>query len=201
MKLVTEAKKLYVLIDRIVVKNDEETQFRLGDSTQTAFYEGEGSCIIKTTGEIEKKFSDKFECDGMLFEVPSANFFSFNNPYGACKVCGGFGKVLGIDPDLVIPDKSLSVYQNAVAPWRSETMKKWLTPLIAHADEFDFPIHRHSMIWMKRNKNYYGQATDILKGLMIFSKTLKKNHIKFSIECCCQGTGDGQFVLTVKAAG
>ncbi len=178
LKLVEDAIKLYVLIDRIVVKNNEETQFRLGDSTQTAFYEGEGSCIVKTTTGVEKIFSDKFECDGTLFEVPSANFFSFNNPYGACKVCGGFGKVLGIDPDLVIPDKSLSVYQNAVAPWRSETMKKWLTPLIAHADEFDFPIHRPFNDLDEVQQELLWTGNGYFEGLNDFFKDLEKKSYK-----------------------
>ena len=134
---------IQILIDRIAVKaNDEETQFRLGDSAQTAFFEGDGSCFLEIIGGEKRQFSDKFELDGMLFEEPTLNLFSFNNPYGACKRCEGFGRILGIDPDLVIPDKNLSVYEGAIAPWRTDKMGEWLVPLIKNGIRFDFPIHR-----------------------------------------------------------
>lgn len=135
--------KIEILIDRLSVnKEDEDANFRLSDSVQTAFFEGHGDCYIHfRDGEI-RKFSDRFELDGMTFEEPSVNLFSFNNPYGACRKCEGFGKVLGIDPDLVIADKNMSVYEGAIVPWRSETMKKWLKPLLDMAHELDFPIHR-----------------------------------------------------------
>lgn len=139
----TPSSSIHILIDRIAVKpNDEETQFRLGDSVQTAFFEGEGACFIEIIGGEKRQFSDKFELDGMLFEEPSLNLFSFNNPYGACKRCEGFGRILGIDPDLVIPDKNLSVYEGAIAPWRTDKMGEWLVPLIKNGIRFDFPIHR-----------------------------------------------------------
>src|SRR5690606_1543272 len=100
-----------ILIDRAVVRqDDEDNQFRIADSVQTAFFEGHGDCFVLVPGKVRKEFSDRFELDGMGFELPSVNFFSFNNPYGACRTCEGFGSVLGLDPDLVIPDKSLSVY-------------------------------------------------------------------------------------------
>ena len=139
---------LEILIDRLAVKHDadgqpdEETQFRLGDSVQTAFFEGEGVCFVDVVGVEKRRFSDKFELDGLVFEEPSLNLFSFNNPYGACKRCEGFGKILGIDPDLVFPDKSLSVYEGAIAPWRTEKMGEWLKPLLKNGIRFDFPIHR-----------------------------------------------------------
>lgn len=134
---------ILILIDRTsVIHEDEDNQYRLADSIQTAFFEGHGSCIIEIVGKKIKAFSDRFELDGLVFEEPSVNLFSFNNPYGACKRCEGFGKILGIDEDLVIPDKSLSVYEGAIVPWRSETMKKWLRRLLDNALEFDFPIHR-----------------------------------------------------------
>ncbi|MEJ8758527.1 excinuclease ABC subunit UvrA [Pontibacter sp. H259] len=136
-------KEVYILIDRAVIyKNDEDLQFRIADSVQTAFYEGHGECRVKYGEGEERVFSDKFELDGMVFEEPSVNFFSFNNPYGACQTCEGFGSVLGIDPDLVIPDKSLTVYEGAVAPWRSDKMNEWLQPLVKNGIRFDFPIHR-----------------------------------------------------------
>ncbi|MBR9998856.1 MAG: excinuclease ABC subunit UvrA [Cyclobacteriaceae bacterium] len=138
-----ELKDIRVLIDRLVVRHDdEENQYRIADSVQTAFFEGQGDCIVEIENGGERSFSDRFELDGLQFEEPSVNLFSFNNPYGACKRCEGFGKILGIDEDLVIPDKSLSVYEGAIVPWRSETMKKWIRPLVSHAIQFDFPIHK-----------------------------------------------------------
>ena len=135
---VQDWKEVDILIDRAVVKNDEATQFRLSDSVQTAFFEGEGSCFVTIVGEEKRSFSDRFELDGIVFEEPSVNFFSFNNPYGACKRCEGFGNILGIDPDLVIPDKNLSVYEGAIVPWRGEVSGKWLEPLLQHGVRFDF---------------------------------------------------------------
>ncbi|RYD86946.1 MAG: excinuclease ABC subunit A, partial [Sphingobacteriales bacterium] len=139
---------IYILIDRAVIKpGDEDLQFRLSDSVQTAFFEGHGTCLIQYTEPkaAEAKnhtFSDRFELDGIVFEEPSANFFSFNNPYGACQRCEGFGKILGIDPDLVIPDKTLTIYEGAIAPWRTEKMSEWGKPLLKNGIRFDFPIHR-----------------------------------------------------------
>ncbi|RUA28887.1 MAG: excinuclease ABC subunit A, partial [Bacteroidetes bacterium] len=117
-------KDLFILIDRTSVqKQDEDNQFRIADSIQTAFFEGHGECIIDfVESEGKKEYNDRFELDGIQFEEPSINLFSFNNPYGACRTCEGFGKVLGIDEDLVIPDKTLSVYEGAIAPWKGETM-------------------------------------------------------------------------------
>jgi len=138
-----EEEALFVLIDRAAVKpNDEDTQFRLSDSVQTAFFEGEGICVVQIVDGERREFSDKFELNDLKFEEPSVNLFSFNNPYGACKRCEGFGKVLGLDPDLIIPDKNLSVFEGAIAPWRTEKMSDWLAPLLRHGIRFDFPIHR-----------------------------------------------------------
>lgn len=138
-----EIEDILILIDRTSVNHgDEDNQYRIADSVQTAFFEGHGTCIVEIVDKKIRSFSDKFELDGITFEEPSVNLFSFNNPYGACKRCEGFGKILGIDEDLVIPDKSLSVYDGAIAPWRSEIMKKWWKRLIDHAVEFDFPVHR-----------------------------------------------------------
>lgn len=130
-----------ILIDRIVFSDDEETMSRLADSVQLAFFEGKGDLYI----DVETSsfhFCDRFELDGVRYEEPTPNFFSFNNPYGACKRCEGYGNVIGIDEDLVIPDKSKSVYDNAIAPWRGEKMRDYLTRLLRSADKFDFPIHR-----------------------------------------------------------
>ncbi|QMW02315.1 excinuclease ABC subunit UvrA [Spirosoma foliorum] len=143
------ANALEILVDRGTVlydengQPDEDNQYRFSDSVQTAFNEGEGSCRVDIVGRESRIFSDKFELDGIVFEEPSVNLFTFNNPYGACRRCDGFGKVLGIDPDLVIPDKNLSVFEGAIAPWRSEKMsEEFLKPLLKNGIRFDFPIHR-----------------------------------------------------------
>ncbi len=140
---------LEILVDRGTVlyddngNPDEDNQYRFSDSVQTAFSEGEGTCRVDIVGKESRIFSDKFELDGLVFEEPSVNLFTFNNPYGACRRCDGFGKVLGIDPDLVIPDKNLSVFEGAIMPWRSEKMsEEFLKPLLKNGIRFDFPIHR-----------------------------------------------------------
>ena len=145
---------LELLVDRGTVQlddagqPDEDTQYRFSDSVQTAFNEGNAVCRVTITDrdnavEASRIFSDKFELDGIVFEEPSVNLFTFNNPYGACRRCDGFGKVLGIDPDLVIPDKNLSVFEGAIMPWRSEKMsQEFLKPLLKNGIRFDFPIHR-----------------------------------------------------------
>ncbi|MEI9919387.1 MAG: excinuclease ABC subunit UvrA [Bacteroidota bacterium] len=143
-KKVTVAGDLEILIDRAAVNaDDEDLTFRISDSIQTAFFEGHGDCFIHVEGIAKATFSDRFELDGITFTEPSVNLFSFNNPYGACQTCEGFGKVLGIDEELVIPDKSLSVYENAIAPWKGEVMsERWLKPLLKNGIRFDFPVHR-----------------------------------------------------------
>ncbi len=168
-----EGKPLEILIDRGVIQQDEDTQFRFGDSVQTALFEGEGDCIIDFPGEERFPFSDRFEADGILFEEPSVNLFTFNNPFGACKRCEGFGKILGIDRDLVIPDKSLSVYEGAIAPWRSETMKKWLEPLLKHGIEFDFPIHRSFSELTKEEQELLWTGNKYFKGIHKFFEFLE----------------------------
>lgn len=160
-----------ILIDRIVVHNDDETLSRIADSVQTAFFEGKGDCYVDHAGKLTH-FCDRFELDGIRFEEPTPNFFSFNNPYGACKRCEGYGSVIGIDEDLVIPDKSKSIYDNAVAPWRGEKMRDWLNKLVHNADKFDFPIHRpYSELTEKEQKliwtgnKYFGGLDDFFKEL------------------------------------
>jgi len=137
------AQQIYLLIDRIVVKAfDEDDLHRLADSIQTAFYESEGDCLVETDGKDLHNFNNRFEADGIKFEEPAPNLFSFNNPYGACPVCEGFGQVLGVDEDLVIPDKRLSVYESAVACWRGEKMSEWKNDFVRTASKFDFPVHK-----------------------------------------------------------
>ncbi|MDE3255265.1 MAG: excinuclease ABC subunit UvrA [Bacteroidota bacterium] len=133
----------YILIDRIVVNEfDEDTLHRIADSIQLAFYEGEGACELTINEDAFISFSNKFERDGIQFLDPTPQLFSNNNPYGACPVCEGFGTVLGIDKDLVIPDTSLSTYEGAVACWKGEKMNNYLVQFIKQASAFDFPIHK-----------------------------------------------------------
>lgn len=167
-----------VLIDRASVNpEDEDTTFRLSDSVQTSFFEGEGDCTVYVDGKEKARFSDRFELDGMLFTEPSINFFSFNNPFGACQTCEGFGKIIGIDEDLVIPDKSLSVYEGAIAPWRSETMGEWQKPLLKNGIKFDFPIHRPYNELTKAQQELLWNGNEHFEGLHEFFKYLaSKTH-------------------------
>jgi len=168
---------LFIVIDRIRVDGEEETMSRMGDSVQTAFFEGKGKCSIEANGE-EHSFSDLFELDGMSFEEPSANFFSFNNPYGACPRCEGFGKIIGIDPDLVIPDKSKSVYDGVIAPWRGLKMGEWLKKLIDNALKFDFPIHRSYSDLTEDQKKVLWTGNKYFGGLDAFFKDLEEHTYK-----------------------
>jgi len=171
--------EIAILIDRLISQpEDEETIFRLGDSVQTAYFEGEGVCWIEIEGVKRKIFSNKFELDGIAFEEPSLNLFSFNNPYGACKNCEGYGKVLGLDPDLVIPDHDLSVYEGAIAPWRSERMSEWLHPLLRNGIHFDFPIHRPFKDLSDTEKKLLWKGNKYFSGLTQFFEHLEKETYK-----------------------
>jgi excinuclease ABC subunit A len=173
-----------VLIDRASVNpEDEDTTFRISDSVQTAFFEGEGDCTIYAEGKQKSTFSDRFELDGMTFTEPSINFFSFNNPFGACHTCEGFGRVIGIDDDLVIPDKSLSVYEGAIAPWRSETMGEWQKPLLKNGIKFDFPIHRPYSELTKEQQELIWNGNEHFEGLHAFFKYLatKTHKIQYRV--------------------
>ncbi len=170
-----------ILVDRAAIRHDDEDlQYRIADSVQTAFFEGEGSCMVEIVtpeGSRRHVFSDKFEKDGIIFEEPSVNLFSFNNPYGACRTCEGFGKILGIDPDLVVPDKSLSVYEGAIAPWRSHSMKKWVEPLLKHGVKFDFPIHRPFVDLTREQQQLLWTGNQYFDGLHDFFHYLEsKTH-------------------------
>lgn len=170
---------LRILIDRAVVKpDDEDNQFRITDSVQTAMFEGHDECIIHFTGQEEQLFSERFEADGIVFEEPSVNFFTFNNPYGACKRCEGFGNILGIDPDLVIQDRSLSVYEGAVVPWRSQAMSRWLNKLLSNATKFDFPIHRPYKDLSGEQKQLLWEGNEYFDGINSFFKFVESQSIK-----------------------
>ena len=196
----------YIVIDRIVVKkDDEDNYFRVADSVQTAFFEGLGECVIDVApplnlpllGRLEENagikvpfpagerdlgigvsqkhtFSDKFELDGITFEEPSVNFFTFNNPYGACRRCEGFGNVLGIDEDLVISDKTLSVYEGAVVPWRTDKMQEWQKAFIKKAIDYDFPVHRAYQDLNEKEKNLLWNGAKGLFGIDKFFEFVEK---------------------------
>ena len=174
-----KVKDIAILVDRLISKpEDEETTFRLGDSVQTAYFEGEGVCWVDIDGQKRAIFSNKFELDDIVFEEPSLNLFSFNNPYGACRNCEGYGKVLGLDPDLVIPDHELSVYEGAIAPWRSERMNEWLHPLLRNGIHFDFPIHRPYKDLTAAEKKLLWKGNKYFAGLTQFFDHLEKETYK-----------------------
>jgi excinuclease ABC subunit A len=169
----------YILIDRLVVKDfDEDDNHRIADSVNTAFYEGEGEVILEINGKEHLHFSNKYELDGIKFEEPVPNLFSFNNPYGACPVCGGFSLVLGIDHDLVFPDKRLSVYENAIAPWRGEKSGLWKEKLIKVAKHFDFPIHKPIIDLTTAQYNLLWTGNEYFEGINEFFKEVQQNLYK-----------------------
>ena len=163
----TGFRDLFVLVDRFAVQHgDEDLPGRIADSVQTAYSESHGYCMIEYGNEDKERkyFSNKFEADGLTFEEPSVNLFSFNNPFGACKTCEGFGTIIGIDEDLVIPNKSLSIYEEAIACWKGEKMGEWRNELVMNAYKFDFPIHKpffeltqsqRDLLWTG-NKHFHG---------------------------------------------
>jgi excinuclease ABC subunit A len=175
---IAKDKEYEILIDRAAVNaNDEDLTFRLSDSIQTAFFEGHGDCLIYRE-EKKTSFSDRFELDGLSFTEPSINLFSFNNPFGACQTCEGFGKILGIDEDLVIPDKSLSVYEGAIAPWRGEVMSEWAKPLIKNGIKFDFPIHRAYGELSQKERDLLWNGNELFEGIHAFFKYLESKTYK-----------------------
>ncbi len=170
----------YLLIDRFAVEHDDgEFASRLADSVQTTFFEGESECVVELADDGKVyTFSNRFEEDGILFEKPSINFFSFNNPYGACKKCEGFGSIIGIDADLVVPDKSKSVYDDAVVCWRGETMSKFKEQLVKTAYQFDFPIHKPYYDLTPEHKALLWTGNKHFQGLDDFFKMLEENSYK-----------------------
>ena len=174
-------KSAFIVIDRISVSNDDDTIGRIGDSVQTAFYEGTGECLIKvfTKNElIKESFSNRFEADGIKFEIPTVHTFSFNNPLGACPVCEGFGKTMGIDEDLVIPNKTLSIYEEAVACWKGEKMSWYKDQFINVAHKFDFPVHKPYRQLSPKQKEVLWEGNEYYNGLYSFFKMIEKKSRK-----------------------
>ncbi|PLX14484.1 MAG: excinuclease ABC subunit A [Marinilabiliales bacterium] len=172
--------KIYLIIDRLVSNNDDDDQkSRIADSAETAFYEGSGMCLIMNMSDNSiEKFSNKFERDGIEFEEPSINMFTFNNPYGACKKCEGFGSVIGIDEDLVIPNKSLSIYDDAVACWKGEKMSEWKYALMDVADKFDFPVHRPYFQLTEDQKEVLWNGNEHFEGINQFFQYVEEQTYK-----------------------
>lgn len=162
-----EGHDAYLLVDRIVVDHEPSTSNRFADSVQTAFFEGKGECRVRTEEE-ERIFSERFEMDGISFIEPCEHLFDFNNPMGACPECNGMGIVTGIDPDLVIPDKSKSVYEHAIACWQGERMSEWYNALILNAHEFGFPIHTPFYALTPEQKQLIWTGNTYFRGLNAF---------------------------------
>ncbi|MFA6150107.1 MAG: excinuclease ABC subunit UvrA [Chitinophagaceae bacterium] len=178
-KIKFEKKEIFLLIDRIVVKEfDDDDLHRLADSIQTAFYESEGDCYLEIDDNKIRHFNNRFETDGIKFEEPSPNLFSYNNPYGACPVCEGYGQVLGIDPELVIPNKKLSVYEGAVACWKGEKMIEWQKEFMRTAARIDFPIHKPINKLNEKEYTILWEGTPTVEGIRDFFKMVEQNLYK-----------------------
>ncbi len=172
-------KDALLIVDRIVVKEEEAFFNRLSDAVQTAFYEGKGRCYLQ---EIEThkrlEFSSNFELDGLTFLEPNIHLFSFNNPYGACTSCEGYGSIIGIDSDLVIPNTTLSIYENAIYPWRGESMGWYRDQLVNNAYKFDFPIHKPYFELSEEQKQLIWDGNSYFTGLHDFFTELEEKNYK-----------------------
>ncbi len=172
-------KNIYLVVDRIVVKDDEDFFNRLSDSIQTAFYEGKGTCFIDNLNTVTiRGFSNKFELDNMDFLEPSIHLFNFNNPYGACPTCEGYGNIIGIDEDLVIPNSTLSIYEDAIVPWKSDSFKNYKEDLVLNAYKFNFPIHKPYYELDTEQKEILWKGNKYFSGLHKFFKYLEEKSYK-----------------------
>ncbi len=172
-------KDVQLVVDRIVVKHEEDFYNRLADAIQTAFFEGKGECSVETLKDNKQRtFSNKFELDGMFFLEPNVHLFSFNNPYGACPKCEGYGDIIGIDEDLVIPNSGLSVYENAIFPWRGESMSWYRDQLVNNSHHFDFPIHRPYFELTEAEKELIWNGNEHFEGLNAFFAELESKAYK-----------------------
>ena len=163
-----------LVIDRLIVKHEEDFYNRVADAIDMAFYEGKGNCSLYTLKEKKRfEFSNKFDLDGMSFSIPNVHLFSFNNPLGACPTCEGFGDVIGIDPELVVPDTSLSIYDNAIVPWKGTGMRKFYNDLVNNAYRFDFPIHKPYFELSQLQKDLLWKGNSYFKGIDNFFKKIE----------------------------
>ncbi len=172
-------RQFHLVVDRIIVKKDDDFLNRLGNAIDNAFFEGKGSCIIETLDtEEQTDFSNKFELDGILFPEPNVHLFSFNNPYGACPKCEGYGDVIGIDEDLVIPNTALSIYESAIFPWRGESMSYYKDELVNSAYTFDFPIHKPWFELTEDQKQLVWNGNAHFTGIHRFFEMLEEKSYK-----------------------
>ncbi|MEM8520840.1 excinuclease ABC subunit UvrA [Flavobacterium sp. PL12] len=172
-------KEILLIVDRIVVKEEEEFYNRLADAVQTAFFEGKGICYLKElNSDVKFTYSNNFELDGMNFLEPNVHLFSFNNPYGACPVCEGYGNIIGIDAELVVPNTTLSVFENAIFPWRGESMSWFRDELVNKAYKFDFPIHKPFFQLSEDQKELIWTGNEYFQGLNAFFKELEEKNYK-----------------------
>ena len=172
-------KDILLIIDRIVVKEEEEFYNRLADATQTAFFEGKGVCYLQELDTNNRlTFSSNFELDGITFLEPNIHLFSFNNPYGACPTCEGYGNIIGIDDELVIPNTALSVFENAIFPWRGESMSWYRDQLVNNAYKFDFPIHKPYFELTEEQKDLVWKGNTYFTGLDDFFEELEAKNYK-----------------------
>lgn len=172
-------KDILLIIDRIVVKDEEEFYNRLSDAVQTAFFEGKGICYLQELNSDKRfTFSNNFELDGITFLEPNVHLFSFNNPYGACPVCEGYGNIIGIDAELVVPNTSLSIFENAIFPWRGESMGWFRDELVNNAYKFDFPIHKPFFQLTEDQKDLIWTGNKYFQGLNDFFKELEEKNYK-----------------------
>ena len=172
---------ILVLIDRFVVKHDDEDNFkRIADSVQTAFYESEGECLIDIIGsEVPMvSYNNRFELDGITFLEPTPQLFNYNNPYGACPSCEGFGKIMGIDENKVVPDQSLSIYEGAIACWKGEKYGLWLDDFLSHAHQFDFPVHTPYQDLSKAERKVLWNGNQFSSGIHDFFNELEEKTYK-----------------------
>ena len=168
-----------MVIDRLIIRQEEDFYNRLADAIEIGFYEGKGHCsLLRLSDKKRYEFSNKFELDGMNFIQPSIHLFSFNNPLGACPNCEGFGDVIGIDPELVIPDTSLSVYDHAIVPWKGTGMRKFYTKLIDQAYRFDFPIHKAYFELSKEQQELIWNGNSYFTGINKFFKKIEAKNYK-----------------------
>ena len=173
--------EIFLLVDRLTVRHDDnDLPGRVADSVQTAYYESHGYCTIESYDpeKVRRSFSNRFEADGMTFEELSVNLFTFNNPYGACKRCEGFGSIIGIDEDLVIPNKNLTIFEEAVACWRGEKMSEWKNELVMNAYKFDFPIHKPFYELTQKQKDLLWSGNQYFHGLNDFFEFVESQNYK-----------------------
>ena len=171
--------KFQLVVDRIVVQHNEDFQHRLADAVETAFFEGKGECMLQEVeSEVLKHFSNRFEMDGITFLEPNVHLFSFNNPYGACPECDGYGDTIGLDEDLIVPNTGLSVYENAIYPWRGDTMSWFRDQLVNNAYKFDFPIHKPWYELSAEQRQLVWDGNKYFTGLTGFFKELEEKSYK-----------------------